>query len=156
DIDVPNQFVADRLGRKFRDELHEAASNELGETVNLAFRIDPGSFPESAPPAARTVAGGAGSNSTTVAVMPTTSPAAAGNGQAAVRPLRHRLDDFVVGPSNELAYAAAAGMADPDDAASSTLFLHGGCGLGKTHLLQGVCNRLMERNRRAAVRYVTG
>ena len=45
DIDVPNQFVADRLGRKFRDELHEAASNELGETVNLAFRIDPGSFP---------------------------------------------------------------------------------------------------------------
>ncbi|MFW6032781.1 MAG: DnaA ATPase domain-containing protein, partial [Phycisphaeraceae bacterium] len=70
--------------------------------------------------------------------------------------LRHRLEDFVVGSSNQLAYAAANRMAEETGEAGSVLFLHGGCGLGKTHLLQGLCRRMLETNRAAKVHYTTG
>jgi len=62
---------------------------------------------------------------------------------------RHKLDDYVVGPANQLAYVAAQRLlqqgTDADNAhVASTLVLHGGCGLGKTHLLQGACRALVE------------
>ena len=110
-------------------------------------------------------------------------------------PLRYRLDDFVVGPCNELAYAAALALTpDPEaetgpagrhdtpadrgaaafahDATTADgeagadglagglaggggLFVHGGCGVGKTHLLQGVCQRKLRQCPGARVLYTT-
>lgn len=67
-----------------------------------------------------------------------------------------RLDDFVVGDGNRLAFDAARRIADADDAADRMLFLHGECGVGKTHLLQSICRRRRERIRSAKVRYTTG
>lgn len=68
------------------------------------------------------------------------------------------LDDFVVGPCNRLAFAAACRLVDePTGGGASPVFVHGECGVGKTHLLQGVCKRFVERHGRAPrVRYVTG
>lgn len=72
--------------------------------------------------------------------------------------LTRRLDDFIVGRSNELAAAGAARLADPDeDDTMSPLFLYSSCGLGKTHLLQGICRRYIEcTGRPHRVRYMTG
>ena len=67
-----------------------------------------------------------------------------------------RLDDFVVGDGNRLAFDAARRIADADDAADRMLFLHGECGVGKTHLLQSICRRRRERIRTAKIRYTTG
>jgi len=69
-----------------------------------------------------------------------------------------RLDTFVVGLSNRLAYAAACRLADEfDPECASPLFIHGECGVGKTHLLQGLCARFIEAHGRPAlVKYVTG
>jgi chromosomal replication initiator protein len=53
--------------------------------------------------------------------------------------LGHKLDDFVVGKSNKLAYSAALAMAGVKAPPFNPLFVHGACGVGKTHLLQGVC-----------------
>jgi len=69
-----------------------------------------------------------------------------------------RLDDFVVGESNRLAHMAASTLSDPTTPASSgnLLVLHGGCGLGKTHLLRGMAhnyNRL--RGSAGKAKYVT-
>lgn len=59
--------------------------------------------------------------------------------------LRHRLDDFCVGESNRLAHAAACRLLDDDAGRSiSPLFIHGSCGLGKTHLLQGIAARALQ------------
>ncbi|MDY7110640.1 MAG: DnaA/Hda family protein, partial [Planctomycetota bacterium] len=66
--------------------------------------------------------------------------------------------EFVVGPPNRLAFAAACRLADePEAPGMSPLFIHGECGLGTTHLLQGICQRYLARAGRAvSVRYVTG
>src|SRR6185295_19048432 len=69
---------------------------------------------------------------------------------------RHRLDDFVVGPSNELAFAAIRRLIDEAPAQTGPLFIHGGVGLGKTHLLQGLCRHMLEAQPRANVLYATG
>ena len=52
------------------------------------------------------------------------------------------LDDFVVGPCNQLAHASATEICFHSEPAFTRLFLHGGVGLGKTHLLQGIWSKL--------------
>ena len=65
--------------------------------------------------------------------------------------------DFVVGPTNRLAYSAACRLAEESDRGMSPLFIHGDCGVGKTHLLQAICSRYIEiSDRPQHVRYVTG
>ncbi|MEX2217487.1 MAG: DnaA/Hda family protein, partial [Phycisphaerales bacterium] len=71
-------------------------------------------------------------------------------------PLRYRLHDYMVGDANRLAFGAAERLADPATPRTfSPLFIHGGCGLGKTHLLQGTAQRYREARPSAVVRYMT-
>jgi len=79
-----------------------------------------------------------------------------GPGVSGAGGLRHRLEDFVVGTSNELAYACAERIVDEHHEGCNPLFIHGGCGLGKTHLLQGACRRMLEKHPGAKVLYITG
>jgi chromosomal replication initiator protein len=76
-------------------------------------------------------------------------------GRSGAPPLR-RLDSFVVGASNRLAFSAAERIAEDLDRAGGMLFLHGECGVGKTHLLQGICSRRRERDPRHRVRCLSG
>jgi len=72
--------------------------------------------------------------------------------------LGHKLDDFVVGKSNRLAYSAALAMAGVKAPPFNPLFVHGACGVGKTHLLQGVCMqaaRIHRRGQPLTWKYVT-
>jgi chromosomal replication initiator protein len=72
--------------------------------------------------------------------------------------LGHKLEDFVVGKSNKLAYSTALAMAGVKPPPFSPLFVHGACGVGKTHLLQGVCMqaaRIHRRGQPLVWKYVT-
>ena len=72
--------------------------------------------------------------------------------------LRYKLKDFVVGQSNKLAYSAALAVTGQAQAPFGHLFVHGPCGVGKTHLLQAICNELPSMRRGGkpvACRYVT-
>lgn len=60
--------------------------------------------------------------------------------------LRHELSTYVVGPSNQLAYNAAVHVAQYPGTQYNPLFIHGVCGLGKTHLLQGLCLKFIEHH----------
>ncbi|MEN0020391.1 MAG: DnaA/Hda family protein [Planctomycetota bacterium] len=79
-----------------------------------------------------------------------------GDPRARGRNPRFSLDTFVVGASNRLAHSAAVriGMGD-GDRAFSPLFVHGGSGLGKTHLLQGAASLFEQQHPGARVRCVT-
>ncbi|MCF6159634.1 MAG: chromosomal replication initiator protein DnaA [wastewater metagenome] len=57
-----------------------------------------------------------------------------------------KLEDFIVGPNNRLAYTAALEMVSNNFPTFNPLFIHGPVGVGKTHVLQGVWNRVKEEN----------
>jgi chromosomal replication initiator protein len=144
EVKVPSRFVADWINRHFEQDLRRAASHEVGEAVELSVEISPERF--EAATAAIQVA-------RAHPPAPVRQPLASASG---ARSLRHRLEDFIVGPSNELAYATACRLAEDENAGTHPLFIHGGCGLGKTHLLQGICSRLRLSNPVARVHYTTG
>lgn len=64
-------------------------------------------------------------------------------------------DTFVVGPGNRLAHAAAVAVAGSPGKGYNPLFLHGGVGLGKTHLLQAVCLKILEARPDAVLYYLS-
>jgi chromosomal replication initiator protein len=70
--------------------------------------------------------------------------------------LRHELENFVVGQTNQLAYNTALYVSEFPGAQYNPLFIHGGCGLGKTHLLQGLCKRFIQNHPTKRWTYLTG
>lgn len=67
---------------------------------------------------------------------------------------RQLLEDFIVGASNRLAHSAAVRFAE-EDQGQACIFVHGACGVGKTHLLRGIAARRLARQPGALVRYTT-
>jgi chromosomal replication initiator protein len=64
-------------------------------------------------------------------------------------------DNFVTGPCNRLPHAASIAVSEQPGRAYNPLFIHGGVGLGKTHLLQAVCQKLLERQDDARILYLS-
>lgn len=67
----------------------------------------------------------------------------------------YSFDNFISGPNNRLAYAAAVAVADQPGTAYNPLFIHGGVGLGKTHLLQAICQKILNANPDYQILYVS-
>jgi chromosomal replication initiator protein len=96
----------------------------------------------------------------TLPVLPPKKPTGFSEDQSSMQPgrprLRHEIETFVVGQSNQLAYNTAIYVAEFPGAQYNPLFLHGGCGLGKTHLLQGLCRRFISHHPTKRWTYLTG
>ncbi|TMK77104.1 MAG: chromosomal replication initiator protein DnaA [Actinobacteria bacterium] len=68
---------------------------------------------------------------------------------------KYTFDSFVIGSSNRFAHAAALAVAEAPAQAYNPLFIYGGTGLGKTHLLQAIGDYVSEHSRKLSVRYIT-
>ncbi len=141
-VTVPTRFHADWIDRHFREDLRTAAAQTSGSDLALELTVEPEAFPGLS------------------VAMPNPVPPhlprrRRGSGAAGPLDLRFDLDRFVVGAGNEMAFRAACAMAE-GTATFNPLFIHGGCGLGKTHLLHGICRRLRAAQPDARLRYVTG
>jgi chromosomal replication initiator protein len=68
---------------------------------------------------------------------------------------RHQFENFIVGPNNQFAHAAALAVAHNTARSYNPLFLHGRAGMGKTHLMQAIGNYLRAKKRHLRVSYIT-
>jgi len=151
-VGVPNVFIGSWIEKNFVEVIAQAARDALGRDVEITFAIDPDLFrnlrkAQLESQAASIERGTAG--------VPRIKPDAAASAPPPRR-LRGELDTFVVGPSNELAFGVARALVDNPAQDHAPVFFHGGCGLGKTHLLQGIANALTQRRPEIRWLYVTG
>ena len=67
----------------------------------------------------------------------------------------YTFEQFVTGPCNRLSHAASVAVGEQPGRVYNPLFIHGGVGLGKTHLLQAVCQKVLERQADARILYLS-
>jgi len=131
-IVVPNKFFGEWLEKHYRSLLGEALAAAYGrEAVDVAFVTSSRAEARSEPVPAHTSANRG-------------SQAGRQRRTAHLNP-KYTFTSFVVGASNQFAHAASLAVADKPAQAYNPLFIYGGVGLGKTHLLNAIGNHVAER-----------
>jgi len=133
ELAVPNKFARQYIEQHYLATLQAAAANLLGARTHVVLTIDR-SLPAAPPP------------------TPGPAPAAPA---AAVLDARYTFETFVVGSSNQFAQAACLAVAEHPSAAYNPLFIYGGVGLGKTHLLHAIGHRLTHSHPQIRVQYLS-
>ncbi|MGB2936738.1 MAG: chromosomal replication initiator protein DnaA [Phycisphaerae bacterium] len=135
EIRLPDGHREADLDADLRSALEQALQRNAGHPVELAFRaahkLRPGETTADSPE------------------RPEAAPDPGEPGGLRLNPLC-AFENFVTGPCNRLAHAAALAVADLPGRAYNPLFIHASIGLGKTHLLQAICHKILEPPSRAA------
>jgi chromosomal replication initiator protein len=141
-IGVPNLFMAKWLENHFLTDVKAAAFAATGGHPKVSFVVDSG------------LCGVARASRS--CVTRSSRPCDKVQGQDALatthisaprsteKASKYTLDTFVVGPSNELAHSAAKAVIREQQSPFNPLFIHGGSGVGKTHLLHSICNGVVQ------------
>lgn len=143
----PNQFFVDWLLEHHHDLLHRASREVIGTPTYVKVEVDERPRPQFVAEVRPTP------SESTAAYSPPSTPRLRPR-DAGLNP-RYTFQNFVVGENNHLASAACLAVADQLAQAYNPLFLYGGVGLGKTHLMQAIGNRVLEANPNATVHYVS-
>lgn len=147
-VGVPNLFIANWIENHFQNEINQAVHSVTGKSPKITFTIDPELSGRRA--GSNVASSNAAKKDQRLSRFVTDQAAkkAALSGQQKKR-LKLDLDTFVVGSSNELAYNAARVIVNEQQSPFNPLFVHGGYGVGKTHLLQGICNAVSQKRPQA-------
>ena len=140
-VRVPNPLFRDWLPKHYSAVIDEALTEVGREECTVDFVIDGGTVVAQAlppaldpPPPAETQ-------------PPITSP-------AGLNP-RYTFDSFIVGPSNQFAHAAARAVAEAPSRSYNPLFIYGGVGLGKTHLMHAIGHYVLTNARAMKLTYIS-
>jgi len=138
-VGVANLFIANWIESHFSNEIAQAACAVTGTVPKVVFNVDSelaGQHRRTQLDSTGAAAPAAGNR------MPENKNAGAATGRIISNRLKLCLETFVVGPTNELAFNAAKAVINDKQSPFNPLFIHGGYGVGKTHLLQGICNQV--------------
>jgi chromosomal replication initiator protein len=158
-VGVPNVFIKQQLERKYNDLVVAMLKKNNVEPKIIEYKIYASSVPSR--PEERGQGAAAGQSrldQTTTASGETHKPVPASSFAHSYRQginERYTFDNFIVGAGNELAFAACQAIAQQPGTKYNPLFLYGGVGIGKTHLIQAVGNELAARNPSARVLYIS-
>jgi chromosomal replication initiator protein len=154
-LEAPNRFHRDWIVENYQDAMKRAFIDVLGRQVSIEILLqDEG-------PDARSSTDNADLSSSATP-QPPTEPEVAERGASGI-PLGWRgtpnpektFENFVVGACNEFAHSAALAVADFPGGQYNPLFIYGGTGLGKTHLVHSIGNRILRQEPNARICYVT-
>ena len=137
-LSVQSNFARDWVEHRLKTQIAEVLAEVLGASLDLQFAV---AEPENAPVGAQQAAAAA-------ARAPEEMRSSSLNA-------RYTFEEFVIGNSNRFAHAAAQAVACAPARAYNPLFLYGGVGLGKTHLMHAIGHRVLIDNPSANVVYVT-
>ena len=150
---VPNHLFLNWIKDRYHTLLEQALVLAAGQPMLLALAIvDEGVRISAVPPKLISPALAAPLPVLASQAPAPISGAPAASGASAINP-RYTFDTFLVGPSNELAHAACLAVASQPGRQYNPLFIYGGPGLGKTHLLCAVGNSILKNNPQAKVHY---
>lgn len=145
-IKAPNGFVRDWLLKRFTSTIEGIATEVVGTPAKLRIEV-------------QSNAAGAGELEVTSSVTDTPRSSSSSTyddfGRVPFNQ-KYTFENFVVGRSNQLSHAAALQVAKQPARVYNPLFLYGGVGLGKTHLMQAIGHHYLQRNPNAEVVYVPG
>ena len=152
-IAAPNRFKLDMVKSQFAPRITSLASQFWGEPVNVQFVLESGQGWQARP--AETAAMPANGESR---VLPEVQaiPASDSAQQRMQSGLNeaYTFDSLVTGKANQLARAAAIQVANNPGTSYNPLFIYGGVGLGKTHLIHAIGNQVLGEQPSARIRYI--
>jgi len=134
DVAVPSQRYVDEIRERFGARIRGVLNEITPERVQIHFVVD----------------GNVAGDDLGMQLAPAKEEV-----PAAVFNPRYTFDTFVVGNSNQLAYAASKSIAENPSGSFNPLFIYGGAGLGKTHLIQAIGQQLRESRRKLKVAYMS-
>jgi chromosomal replication initiator protein len=138
-IACPTRFLSDWVARHYSSDIIQVLDRIEGPVQRLSFETRAQTARQAAAPAKR---------------VPAPRPAA-NDDMTAPLDQRFTFENFVVGKPNELAHAAARRVAEGGPVTFNPLFLYGGVGLGKTHLMHAIAREIQTRQPEARVLYLS-
>ncbi|MBN1595426.1 chromosomal replication initiator protein DnaA [candidate division FCPU426 bacterium] len=148
-VEVPSRFFCDWLNEHYLSLLHEISAAITAEDISVYFvvssdlQLKPSSSPSSSLDPAFTSSDYFRSSSSSISSAGTPLNA------------KYTFNSFVVGNSNRFAHAAALAVAESPAKSYNPLFIYGGVGLGKTHLLHAIGNFILQTSSSKRVLYVS-
>lgn len=131
-VGTPSAFVAEWLTRRLHSLVRKTLTSVIGSETEVQFVVHEAAAPQRRPQLRSALADGAAAP---------TAPCESSNG------CRFTFDNFVVGSCNRLAFATAVESAENPLSSFNPLYIYGGTGQGKTHLLQAIANGARTRDR---------
>ena len=141
---VPDEFTRDYVEKKYTKMLQVAIGEKLGKTMEVRFMT---------PQEASALESAKETGPDRLIQTPGDVDIALID-KANLNP-KYTFDNFVVGPNNNLAHAAAVAVAESPGQAYKILYIYGGVGLGKTHLMHAVAHYILKNNPSSKILYVT-
>lgn len=144
-VRVPNDFTKGWLQKKYQKEIHKCLTKHLGKIVVVQYVVGTKkpvrAISTTKPTASAPLAG--------ITDIPSSEPLPEG-----LNP-KFTFEAFVVGENSKLCYAAAQSVTKQPGVNYNPLFIYGGVGLGKTHLLQAIGNEILATHPKLKVTYIT-
>ncbi|MGB4768397.1 MAG: chromosomal replication initiator protein DnaA [Candidatus Saccharimonas sp.] len=154
-VGVGNIFAKSQFEKKFNDQIKEVLKNNGVSVQTIRYEVSKSKKKILSRETTRDLPSNAALDDAVAQIMPSNAGTRSAPTPATTLNRRYTFDSFIVGSSNDLAYTACQAVASSPGTKYNPLFIYGGVGLGKTHLLQAVGNEIIAKDPKMRVAYIS-